>query len=177
MGEVAQWRLEGDVAVLTLDNPPVNAISAAIRAALIDGVKRAGSDPAVRALVIACAGRTFFAGADLLRMTAHLTDHGAAVILGSAVAAGWLMGLVSWLVTAARDTMGQVMIILLVTGAIAFLGLHHSIAGSVEVLMGVVAGEVTVASFARFLALATVGNAIGGIVLVAGLKFGHVSQA
>ncbi len=65
MGEVAQWRLEGDVAVLTLDNPPVNAISAAIRAALIDGVKRAGSDPAVRALVIACAGRTFFAGADL----------------------------------------------------------------------------------------------------------------
>ena len=122
-------------------------------------------------------GLGLFAGADLLRMTGHLTDHGAAVILGSAVAAGWLMGLVSWLVTAARDTMGQVMIILLVTGAIAFLGLHHSIAGSVEVLMGVVAGEVTVASFARFLALATVGSAIGGIVLVAGLKFGHVSQA
>lgn len=65
MGELASWNIDGDIAVLTLDNPPVNAISAAVRAALIDGVRRAEADPAVRALLIACAGRTFFAGADL----------------------------------------------------------------------------------------------------------------
>lgn len=65
MGELASWTTAGDVAVLTLDNPPVNAISAAVRAALIDGIRRAEAEPAVRALVIACAGRTFFAGADL----------------------------------------------------------------------------------------------------------------
>lgn len=122
-------------------------------------------------------GLGLFEADDLARMSEHLTAHSAAVILGSAVAAGWLMGLVSWLVTAARDTVGQVVIILLVTGAIAFLGLHHSIAGSVEVLMGVFAGEASTATYLRFLLLATLGNALGGIVLVAGLKFGHVSQA
>jgi 3-hydroxyacyl-CoA dehydrogenase len=65
MSNQAQWDMDGDIAVLTLDNPPVNAISAAVRAALIAGVRRAEGDPAVRALVITCAGRTFFAGADL----------------------------------------------------------------------------------------------------------------
>jgi formate/nitrite transporter FocA (FNT family) len=122
-------------------------------------------------------GLGLFDAPDVGRMSHHLTDHAPAVILGSAVAAGWLMGLVSWLVTASRDTIGQVMIILLVAGSIAFLGLHHSIAGSVEVLMGVFAGEVTAGDYLRFLGLATLGNAIGGVVLVAGLKFGHVRDS
>lgn len=65
MGDVASWVKDGAIAILTLNNPPVNAISAAVRTALIDGVRRAEADPAVRALIIACAGRTFFAGADL----------------------------------------------------------------------------------------------------------------
>jgi 3-hydroxyacyl-CoA dehydrogenase len=63
--EVSRWETAGPTAVLTLDNPPVNAISQAIRAALVAGVKRAESDASVEALIIACAGRTFFAGADL----------------------------------------------------------------------------------------------------------------
>ena len=53
------------VAVLTFDNPPVNALSAAVRRALVEGVSAAEADPDVRAVVIACAGRTFFAGADI----------------------------------------------------------------------------------------------------------------
>lgn len=65
MSNIASWHLEGGVAVLTLYNPPVNAISASVRAALIEGIAKAGVDPDVSALVIACAGRTFFAGADL----------------------------------------------------------------------------------------------------------------
>lgn len=65
MAEIASWSCHGDIAVLTLDNPPVNAISQAVRAALVGGVERANADTAVAALVIACAGRTFFAGADL----------------------------------------------------------------------------------------------------------------
>lgn len=52
------------------------------------------------------------------------------------------MGLVSWLVTASRDSMAQILMILLVAGSIYFLHLHHSIAGSVEVLMGVFVGLV-----------------------------------
>lgn len=65
MAEIATWNRSGPIATLIFDNPPVNAISQAVRAALVDGVARANSDPQVAALVIACAGRTFFAGADL----------------------------------------------------------------------------------------------------------------
>lgn len=65
MGDIATWRVTAGVAVLTLNNPPVNAISQAVRQALVDGVRRAEADNAVTALVVACAGRTFFAGADI----------------------------------------------------------------------------------------------------------------
>jgi 3-hydroxyacyl-CoA dehydrogenase len=55
----------GRVAVLTVDNPPVNALSQHVRAGLRDGLRQAGSDPGVAAIVLACAGRTFIAGADI----------------------------------------------------------------------------------------------------------------
>lgn len=57
-------------------------------------------------------GLGLFTGADVGRMSRGLTDHSHLVIFGSAIAAGWMMGLVSWLVTAARDTVGQLLIIL-----------------------------------------------------------------
>jgi 3-hydroxyacyl-CoA dehydrogenase len=56
---------EGDVAVLTIDSPPVNALSADVRNGLRDGVAQAAGDPAVKAIVVICAGRTFIAGADI----------------------------------------------------------------------------------------------------------------
>jgi 3-hydroxyacyl-CoA dehydrogenase len=55
----------GRVALLTVDNPPVNALSQHVRQGLRDGVKQALADPGVDAIVIACAGRTFIAGADI----------------------------------------------------------------------------------------------------------------
>jgi 3-hydroxyacyl-CoA dehydrogenase len=55
----------GRVAVLTVDNPPVNALSQHVRKGLHDGIKQATADGAVQAIVIACAGRTFTAGADI----------------------------------------------------------------------------------------------------------------
>ena len=56
---------EGDVAVLTIDSPPVNALSADVRNGLRDGVALAAGDSAVKAIVVICAGRTFIAGADI----------------------------------------------------------------------------------------------------------------
>ena len=56
---------EGDVAVLTIDSPPVNALSAHVRNGIRDGVAQAAADPAVKAVVLICAGRTFIAGADI----------------------------------------------------------------------------------------------------------------
>jgi len=59
------FETRGNVAVALVDRPPVNAIDAAVRAGLLDAVRRAGADPAVAALVVACRGRTFMSGADL----------------------------------------------------------------------------------------------------------------
>ena len=88
------------------------------------------------------------------------------------------MGLLAWLVTAARDTIGQIVIILLITAGIALAHLQHSIAGTVEVLAGVLSGdEITWREFGRFLLWATLGNAIGGVVFVALLKYGHVNSS
>jgi 3-hydroxyacyl-CoA dehydrogenase len=55
----------GRVAVLTVDNPPVNALSQHVRQGLAEGLKQALADGAVQAVVITCAGRTFIAGADI----------------------------------------------------------------------------------------------------------------
>src|SRR5262245_57389022 len=55
----------GRVAVLTVNNPPVNALSQAVRQGLRDGMKQAIADGGCDAAVIACAGRTFIAGADI----------------------------------------------------------------------------------------------------------------
>jgi 3-hydroxyacyl-CoA dehydrogenase len=58
-------RRDGEIAVVTVDNPPVNALKHDVRAGLVEGLRQAGDDDAVEAVVIACAGRTFFAGADI----------------------------------------------------------------------------------------------------------------
>ena len=62
---VTDLAVEGDIAVLTLNSPPVNALSAAVRDGLAQGVGQAVADPAVKAVVLICDGRTFIAGADI----------------------------------------------------------------------------------------------------------------
>lgn len=56
---------EGSIVVLTLDNPPVNALGSTLRTALHEALREALQDGTVRGIVIACAGKTFVAGADL----------------------------------------------------------------------------------------------------------------
>jgi len=56
---------EGNIAVVTIDNPPVNALSQAVRQGLVDAVSELDGDPEVSAVVLTCAGRTFIAGADV----------------------------------------------------------------------------------------------------------------
>ncbi len=59
------YRQAGDIAILTIDNPPVNALSLAVREGLMQALERAAAADAVRALVIAGARGSFAAGADL----------------------------------------------------------------------------------------------------------------
>ncbi len=56
---------EGRIAVVTVDNPPVNALSQAVRKGLNEAVHMLDDDPDVAAVVLICAGRTFIAGADV----------------------------------------------------------------------------------------------------------------
>jgi 3-hydroxyacyl-CoA dehydrogenase len=58
------------IAVLEIDNPPVNALSTRVAGELAEALRRAVGDDAVDALVILCAGRTFVAGADIAELEA-----------------------------------------------------------------------------------------------------------
>jgi formate/nitrite transporter FocA (FNT family) len=99
-------------------------------------------------------------------------------ILLGAMLAGWLMGLLSWLVTAARDTISQIAVVWLVTAAIGIAHLPHCIAGTTEVLSGLFAGQgITLADYGHFLLWATLGNAVGGVIFVAVIKYSHVIRS
>jgi len=56
---------EGNIATVTIDNPPVNALGHAVRKGLGRAVEAIEADPAVAAVVLCCAGKTFVAGADI----------------------------------------------------------------------------------------------------------------
>ena len=58
-------RRHGDVLIVLSNNPPVNALSTPVRQGLVDAIAEAEGDDAVKAVVIACEGQTFFAGADI----------------------------------------------------------------------------------------------------------------
>ena len=65
INDVTRYDLEGDVGVITLNSPPVNALSFNVRDGLAGGMTAALADPGAKAIVIICEGRTFIAGADI----------------------------------------------------------------------------------------------------------------
>ncbi len=64
MSQPVSYRVVGNVGVITIDNPPVNAFAHAVRSGLLEAMKQAVGD-ASGIILIACAGRTFVAGADI----------------------------------------------------------------------------------------------------------------
>ncbi|RDI71696.1 formate/nitrite transporter family protein [Halopelagius longus] len=113
--------------------------------------------------------------AAFVELARGLTQHSLWGLMTAAVLAGWLMGLLSWLVAAAQETISRTFFVWLIATTIGLAHLPHCIAGNVEVLMGLLAGsEVGFFAYGRFLAVSTVGNAVGGSVFVALLKYGHV---
>ncbi|CUS44358.1 MAG: 3-hydroxyacyl-CoA dehydrogenase NAD-binding domain-containing protein [Pseudomonadota bacterium] len=65
-----------DVLVIISDNPPVNALGAAVRQGLEAGVKEGLADASIKAMVIRCDGRTFFAGADITEFGKPMQEPG-----------------------------------------------------------------------------------------------------
>ncbi|HZD04771.1 MAG TPA: formate/nitrite transporter family protein, partial [Longimicrobiales bacterium] len=103
---------------------------------------------------------------DLVRTDWHVT-------LASALLAGWMMGLLSWTLSAAQETISRILLVWLVTSGIGLAGLHHCIVGSVEVLAGMFAGYQDTAQYATFLLWTTLGNALGGVIFVSIIKYSH----
>jgi 3-hydroxyacyl-CoA dehydrogenase len=65
MSQVGTYETVGDIGIITIDYPPVNALSVHTRVALDEGFRKFAADGAVKAVVLICAGRTFIAGADI----------------------------------------------------------------------------------------------------------------
>jgi 3-hydroxyacyl-CoA dehydrogenase len=61
----ADYAVHGDVAVISMNNPPVNGLGLATRQAIVQGLQQAMSDDAVKAIVVTGAGKAFSGGADI----------------------------------------------------------------------------------------------------------------
>ena len=65
MSDAVSYSVRDGVAVITMNNPPVNGLGSVLRPGIMDGIKKAGADPAVKALVIIGSAKAFSGGADI----------------------------------------------------------------------------------------------------------------
>jgi formate/nitrite transporter FocA (FNT family) len=88
------------------------------------------------------------------------------------------MGLLGWMVTSSQETIGRIVVIMLITTVIGIGNMHHCIVGSIEVFSGLlVSSEVRIGDYLHFQGWATLGNAIGGVVFVALVKYSHIKAS
>ena len=107
----------------------------------------------------------------------HLVAYPAIPLIASAILAGWLMALGAWLIMATPPAVSQIVSIYIVTFLIGIGGLHHSIAGSVEMFTALmVGGGFSISESFRFIGLALIGNLIGGSLFVAVLNYAHIRE-
>jgi 3-hydroxyacyl-CoA dehydrogenase len=64
-GELVRFENEGGIGIITVDNPPVNALSPGVPEGIVAAIDKGNADPAVKAMVLIGAGRSFIAGADI----------------------------------------------------------------------------------------------------------------
>ncbi|WP_457150206.1 3-hydroxyacyl-CoA dehydrogenase NAD-binding domain-containing protein [Mesorhizobium sp. P5_C1] len=133
MSDFLKVNRDGDVAIVTIDNPPVNALSFHVREPLMQALVGLRDDPSVAAIVIACAGRTFVAGADITEF-------------GKPVQQPELRTIVATLETIAKPTIAAIHGTALGGGLELALGCHFRVAdtgaklGLPEVKLGLLPG-------------------------------------
>lgn len=94
----------------------------------------------------------------------------------SGVIGGWLIALVAWMVTASRWTIGQVAMIWLLTFIVGIGHFAHCIVTSGEILSAVVVNRVSSGTYFHWLLFATLGNIVGGVVIVSLLNYAQVKE-
>lgn len=113
---------------------------------------------------------------ELLRISREATSGGFGRVLYAAVFAGWLIALMAWLLAATHSSLAQIVLIWLCTAPIAALRFRHSIAGAVEAFYRAAIGDASWgAMLGGFVVPAVIGNAIGGVLLVALLNHSQVA--
>jgi 3-hydroxyacyl-CoA dehydrogenase len=133
MSPGVRYERRGAVGVITVDNPPVNALSRAVRQGLIDGLMQGLGDEAAKALVVIGAGRTFIAGADIKEFGKPLEPPD-------------LNRVIAGLESAAKPTIAAIHGTALGGGLEVALGCHYRIAlasaqvGLPEVKLGILPG-------------------------------------
>ncbi len=95
-------------------------------------------------------------------------------VFWTGIIGGWLIALVAWMVTASQWTIGQIVVVWLLTFVVGIGRFAHCIATSGEILSAAVAGQVSALAFLRWLGAATAGNILGGVVIVSLLNWGQV---
>ena len=132
---------------------------------------------------VVCGGLHYFASEVIhardgyIEIGHHLTKFSSRSLFISAVLAGWLMALGAWLVGSSPRTIAQIAVIYIVTFLIGVGGLHHSIAGSVEMFAAMfLSSEFTSSMAVRFVSIALIGNLIGGSCFVALLNYAHIRR-
>lgn len=110
----------------------------------------------------------------LVRLGEDAANHDWSHVFVSGVFGGWLVALVAWLVSASQRTIGQIVLIWMLTFMLGVAHFAHCIASSGEILSSVVHGTTRPGAYLAWLAAATLGNIVGGIVIVALLNYGQV---
>ena len=149
----------GDVLIVKSNNPPVNALGAAVRQGLVAAIEEAESDEGVKAVVIACEGQTFFAGADI-------TEFGKPPVMP------WLPTVVDTIENCSKPVVAAIHGTALGGGLEVALGCHYRVAvpsaklGVPEVKLGLLPGAggtqrlPRVAGVPKALEMATTGKMI-----------------
>lgn len=128
---------------------------------------------AAAAFLVHLAGGLETADPDVFgRMAGALTAVPVPTMISSGILAGWLMGLLSWLVVAGRETVSQLLFVWIVGWVIGFAGLHHCITGTLEVVAGALSDPGLGAGDAvRFLWWVTLGNTLGSVLFALPVRF------
>lgn len=110
----------------------------------------------------------------MLQLSERATSTPFGLTLYHAVFAGWLIALLTWLLASTRYTGAQLALIWLVTAPISAFEFKHSIVGATEAFYRAWQGSAEWGAMLRFIVAALIGNAIGGVLLVAILNYGQV---
>ena len=113
----AQYQVHGDVAIITLDNPPVNGLGLATRQGITDGMANANADVAVKAIIITGAGKAFSGGADIKEFGSP-----------KAMQEPNLNSVISVLENSAKPVIGAIHTVVMGGGLELALGCHYRIA-------------------------------------------------